>query len=212
MPITNAAERLTARRTIIRIAQTRCKPGSGTHPDVLRERTMRMRFPDLGTVLQGVPYAVVGAAATRLYMPERATSDLDIAIATGQSGVVTDRLLAAAYRFSGHLAVGGTSWLTPEGFPVDVLELQHPWVWAALGEAAANMDPHGMPIIALPYLVLLKLESGRAQDVADLSRMLGQADDEALARVRAAVSRYQPDAANDVESLISLGRLELADS
>jgi hypothetical protein len=38
--------------------------------------------------------------------------------------------------------------------------------------------------------------------------MLGLASEEELARVRAVVARYAPDEADDVESLIYLGRLE----
>jgi len=54
----------------------------------------------------------------------------------------------------------------------------------------------------------MKLESSRAQDIADLSRMLGAADGPTVDRVRAAVLAYRPDDAEDLESLIALGRLE----
>jgi hypothetical protein len=63
-------------------------------------------------------------------------------------------------------------------------------------------------VLVLPYLVLMKLESSRLQDTADLSRMLGLASEEELARVRAVVARYAPGEADDLESLIYLGRLE----
>lgn len=65
-------------------------------------------------------------------------------------------------------------------------------------------------MLALPYLVLMKLASSRLQDTADLSRMLGLASEEELTRVRAAVARYAPQEADDMESLIYLGRLELS--
>ena len=68
--------------------------------------------------------------------------------------------------------------------------------------------PHGIPVIALPYLVLMKLYAGRSQDIADITRMLGGADEDALGEVRAAVARFMPDAGEDVESMIALGRLE----
>jgi hypothetical protein len=44
--------------------------------------------------------------------------------------------------------------------------------------------------------------------VADLSRMLGAASPESLAAVRGAVTRHLPDAHDDLEQLIVLGRLE----
>lgn len=45
--------------------------------------------------------------------------------------------------------------------------------------------------------------------VADLSRMLGLASEEELARVRATVARYVPDEIDDLESLIYLGQVEM---
>ncbi len=54
----------------------------------------------------------------------------------------------------------------------------------------------------------MKLNAGRVQDLADVTRMLGQADDTMLHEVHAAVQRYMPDAAEDVESMITLGKLE----
>ena len=39
------------------------------------------------------------------------------------------------------------------------------------------MPPDGLPIIDLPYLVLMKLSASRTQDLADISRMLGLADE-----------------------------------
>ena len=37
-------------------------------------------WPDLRQVLTGIPWVVVGGVATRAYMPERATKDLDILV------------------------------------------------------------------------------------------------------------------------------------
>jgi len=50
--------------------------------------------------------------------------------------------------------------------------------------------------------------AGRAVDVADLSRMLGAASADALAGVRAAVDQHLPDARDDLDKLVELGRLE----
>ena len=45
-------------------------------------------------------------------------------------------------------------------------------------------DAAGFPVLDLPYLVLMKLETSRAQDLADLSKMLGLAADDELDRTR----------------------------
>lgn len=73
-----------------------------------------------------------------------------------------------------------------------------------------NRSPTGEPIIALPYLCLLKLEASRPQDLADLSRMLGGADDAMLDEARRVVDSYRGADRDDVASLIVLGKLEYA--
>jgi hypothetical protein len=79
------------RRVMIAMARRRQRPGSGSSLDFLRTRTTTMRFPDLSRMLGGVPWAVIGAAATRLYMPERKTSDLDVLVSSRSGAVVRER-------------------------------------------------------------------------------------------------------------------------
>ncbi len=205
----SAHDRAGVRRAMIRIALARCKPGSGSSRAFLLTRTTSLCFPDLSHVLGDTPYAVVGAAAVRAYMPERMTSDLDVAISSSDSEEARTRLRAAGYVYGGELAIGGSTWTTPERFPVDVIELDTPYAREAIAAAQRNRDAFGQPVMPLAYLILLKLESGRTQDIADISRMLGQADEAALDAVRRAVMEFSPDAAEDIESLITLGRLEM---
>lgn len=171
-----------------------------------------MTFPDLTPILESVPWATVGAAATRLYMPERTTQDLDVAIRAEDAAEARRRLTAAGFTYQSELAIGGSSWLTPEGFAVDVLECQEPWFDQALAEAQRNRDRQGLPILPLPYLVLLKFQAGRLQDLADVARMLGQAEEGALTSVRAVFARWLPGEREDLESLIALGQLEMRSS
>ncbi len=74
--------------------------------------------------------------------------------------------------------------------------------------ALPNYAPDGLPIIALPYLVLMKLSASRTQDLADISRMLGLAKEEELSKIRLIIKKYLPMAEEDLESLIMLGKLE----
>jgi hypothetical protein len=61
----------------------------------------------------------------------------------------------------------------------------------------------------LPHLALIKLRSGRITDMADLSRMLGLADDEVRRQVRELVARHgEPGDSEDIEQVILLGELE----
>ncbi len=132
-----------------------------------------MSWPDLTPVLSPIRWAVVGAAATRLYMPERVTQGMDIAVAAADGPEARQKLEASSFTYQGELHIGGSSWLSPEGQTVDMLEGEEPWWPEALAEAETNRDAQGLPILPLPYLVLTKFQAGRVQDLADVTRMLG---------------------------------------
>jgi hypothetical protein len=168
-----------------------------------------MQVPDLAPILGPIPWAVVGAVATRLYMPERTTRDLDIAVRNEDVLEVRRRLAEAGFKYQRELSIGGSSWLSPEGIQVDVLELAEPWLAQALLEAQRNRDAQGLPVLPLPYLVLMKFQAGRVQDLADATRMLGQAEEEVLGAVRRLFAHYSPADLEDLESLIMLGRMEI---
>jgi hypothetical protein len=197
------------RRILINMCRRRIRPGTGSSLEFLRRRTAMNPWPDLRPVLQGIPWVVIGAVATRAYMPERATGALDILVRREDGDEVRERLEAAGYTFVTHLAVPGFLVHSPEGVEVDVVLGDDPWLDEAL--AHPRQDPAGFPVLDLPYLVLTKLVASRLQDVADLSRMLGLASDEELSSVRAVVTRYAPTEMDDLESLIYLGRFEMKD-
>ena len=88
-----------------------------------------------------------------------------------------------------------------------MLEAEDDWVDAALSKP--NYSPDKMPVIALPYLVLMKLSASRTQDLADVSRMLGLASEKDLSEVRQVIALYLSTATEDLDSLIALGKLEI---
>jgi hypothetical protein len=191
------------------MARKRQRPGSGSTAEFLQRRTNLMRFPDLAPILAPLSWAAVGAAATRLYMPERATNDLDIVIHARDAAAVREKLTRVGATHQGGLSIGGSSWLLSDGFPLDVIESGEAWVHMALIEAKANQDAWGMPVLPLRFLVLMKFQASRVQDVADVTRMLGQASEEQLVAVRATFRQWLPDEMEDLESLIALGQLEI---
>ena len=140
-------------------------------------------------------------------MPERATKDLDILVRREDGDEVRERLEEAGYTFVTDLAVPGFLVRSPEDVELDVILGDYPW----LDEALRNprQDVAGYPVLDLPYLVLMKMESSRGRDVGDLTTMLGLASGEELDRVRAAVAQYAPTEIDDLESLIYLGRFEM---
>jgi hypothetical protein len=91
-----------------------------------------------------------------------------------------------------------------------VLHLDEPWAGAALAAAMADRDAAlDLPVLGLPYLVLLKLRAGRPQDLADVSRMMGCASDAAVDGVWTVVARFgSREDAEDLEQIVVLGRLE----
>lgn len=197
------------RRTIIDMALRRQRPGTGSGLDFLLQRTTNVQWPDLTPLLAPIHWAVVGAAATRLYMPERVTQDFDIAIAVSDASQVRQKLSAAGYKQEGELSIGGSRWQSPAGLQIDVIEGQDPWWPQALAEAQSNRDEQGLPILPFAYLILMKFNASRTIDLGDIARMLGLADETDLARVRQLFLTYAPDDVQDLESLIRLGKLEM---
>jgi hypothetical protein len=141
-------------------------------------------------------------------MPERATADLDILIQNTDGAAAQERLAAHGFIRKGDLSIGGSTWRSADDVGIKVIERGDPWVSEALDRARLNPDPQGLPILPLPYLVLMKLQASRAQDLADLTRMLGSANADALAEVRQSVRQFASADAPDLDSLIELGRLE----
>ncbi len=196
------------RRTIIDMALRRQRPGSGSSKRFLMKRTARVIWPDFDPILKPIPWAVTGAVATRLYMPERVTQDYDIAINPADDAAVRQRLRDAGYEYTAELKVGGSSW-RKDGLKIDVVEPGDEWVAAAIAQAQSNRDGQGLPIMPLPYLVMIKLRRGSLVDMGDLGRLVGCTDESALADVRALIAHYSPEDSPELESLIYLGKLEV---
>ena len=163
-------------------------------------------WPDLRPILKGIDWAIIGGVATRAYMPERMTKDLDILVQKNDGEAVVKKLEGAGYHVVSRLAVPGYLMLSPDGVELDIIFGSYPWLKEALAHPA--YDPAGYPVVKLPYLIILKMTAQRAQDWADVSRMLGWASDADLDEVRAVIKRYIPEDLEDLESLIFIGKKE----
>lgn len=203
MDLTTPAGR---RRLIIDIVRRRVRPGSGSSQEFLRRRTWS--DPGVAVDLKSLrtPFVVVGGIATALYMRQRVTLDVDILVRSSDAQGMAVELRAAGCREAGSLAFGGRMWVTPDGSDLDVLDSDEDWAIEAI--TSPRRSPTGLPVIDLPYLVLMKLDSSRTIDVGDVGRMLGGAGEDERDRVRDVIRRYRPDQLEDVESLIVLGALE----
>jgi hypothetical protein len=152
------------------------------------------------------PFTVIGAVATRLYMPERATRDLDLLVHNNDAAALAIEFSDFGLIRTGDLTIGGTSWATDSGYEIDVMESNLPWTHEAI--ATSKRSPDGLPIAGLPFLVLLKLNASRGVDIGDLSRMLGLASPAELDEVRQVIRQNQPADADDLEWLTALGAVE----
>jgi hypothetical protein len=195
------------RKLYIEIALRRCRPGSGSSQEFMKKRTWNHPVTNIKTIIKKTLFVVVGGIATRLYMPERMTDKLDILVLTQDAA--NRELEKAGSRRTGELSIGGSTWELPDGTYLDVIESRDSWVREAITNP--NKAPDGLPIIGLPYLVLMKPKASRGIDIGDLTRMLGGADETALQLVRRAVQDFLPDAVEDLESLIVLGKLEMGE-
>ena len=107
------------RRKFIEITKRRIKPGAGSTALFLTTRTWTNPVTNLSSLIT-VPYVIIADVATRLYMPERMTLDLDILIHYSQA----DRLyqdLGTKAILIGELSIGGTSWELPDKTVLDIL-------------------------------------------------------------------------------------------
>ena len=197
------------RHFLLALSLRRQQAGTGSAPQFLRRRTAMISWPDLRTILKGLRWTTVGAVATRAYMPERMTKDLDILVHYQDGDEALARLQKAGFQTASELSIAGYLLNAPDGTEIDLLLIPFAWLDEAFQQH--QQDAAKYPVLDLPYLVLMKMEAARVQDTADLSKMLGLTSHEDLARIREVVARYLPEAAEDLESLIYLGRLEMKD-
>lgn len=220
LPMRSAAER---RRFFLDRGLRRRRHGTGSGRAL--ESLMRLPRVELRVhpdeLFAGIPYCVVGGVATRAYMPERMTKDVAVLVAASDFSIAEQRLRDRGYvktssgenpcfRDSSN-GLFGTHW-EKGSTRVDVISSHGDWVDEALTHE--SRDQTGLRVIALPYLVLMKLDASRGQDQADVERMLGRLAPGEVERVAATVAQYldDPEVADDVRQYAALGQLEYRDS
>ncbi|MBL8088935.1 MAG: hypothetical protein JNJ43_01305 [Anaerolineales bacterium] len=194
------------RRIIIDMVLRNGKSGTGSAHEFMHRRTAMNPWPDLRPILKDVEWAIVGGVATRAYMPERMTKDLDILVHEKDGEAVIKSLEGAGYRIASKLAIPGYLMLSPDGTEVDVIFGNYRWLKKALSDL--GKDPAGYPVLKLPYLVMMKMNAQRVRDIGDLGTMLGWASDSDLDEVRAVIREFAPEDLDDLESLIFIGKKE----
>lgn len=136
------------RHLMLEMVKRRVQPGSGSALEFLHSRTAVEKWPDLREMLRGIPWLVVGGVATRAYMPERRTLDMDILVHFRDGAEVIERLKNAGYKIISPFAVPGYLMRSPRGVDLDVIFGKASWVREALSKP--NVDPANYPTISLP--------------------------------------------------------------
>jgi hypothetical protein len=190
------------------MALRRAARGTGSSSSFFERRTAMQPIPDLQRILGSLPWVLVGGLALRAYIPERMTLVVDILVHECNAAAARAALLDAGYDVTGLLSIGGFSvqGADPNAPPIDVLTRADSWLGAALANPVA--DPAGYPVLGRPYLILLKLQAGRTQDLADVQRLLAHVPQPERDSIRQLVMQEAPDLVEDYDSLCTLADLE----
>ena len=192
--------------------------GAGSDMDNL------MEMPRTGSGVAHVVDAIFGdisvflidAFAVAAYAPERLPKDVCYFVAAKRYGDAQARLRAAKWNETrtlafpdGALGLFGSAWTEDAGRKIDLLTSEQAWGLEAFA-APVSRDANGERVIPVPYLVLMKLDSARGIDQADLARILGRLSSEQVDDVIRIVERHysDPSAADDVWQYHENGKRE----
>jgi hypothetical protein len=164
--------------------------------------------PPLHQVLGATRWVLVGGLALRAYIPERMTLDIDILVHERDAQTVRIAFTNAGYQITGQLSIGGFSVQASDASlpPIDVLTREDSWLDAAL--SAPAHDAAGYPVLARVYLILLKLQAGRTQDLADVQRLVAYTSAAERLEFKQVVQQESPELIEDLDALFTLADLE----
>lgn len=170
------------------------------NPMLLSSVKLKSLLPD------DLRYVIVGGMAAAYYQPARFTEDIDLMVLAEASTKVEQSLRQAGWRQLGIISFGGSSWQSPNGELIDLLHApDQSWVSAAL-DAPIN-TPEGLPVIDLPYLLILKLAATRAVDISDIVGMLQQANELEKQRIRQIIATHRRDLLEDFDQFVAIAQL-----
>ena len=170
------------------------------NPMLLNPITLKSLLPE------NLPYVIVGGMAAAYYQPARFTEDIDLMLLAEISTVVEQALSQAGWTQLGIISFGGSSWQSPNGELIDLLHApDQSWVSAALDFPIKT--PEGLPVIDLPYLLILKLSATRAVDISDIVGMLQQANEIEKQRIRQIIAAHRLDLLEDFDQFAAIAQL-----
>jgi hypothetical protein len=170
------------------------------NPMLLSSATLKSLLPE------NLRYVIVGGVAAAYYQPARFTEDIDLMLLAEVSTTVEQALSQAGWIQLGVISFGGSSWQSPNGELIDRLHApEQSWVSAALDFPIKS--PEGLPVIDLPYLLILKLAATRAVDISDIVGMLQQANETEKQRIRQIIATHRRDLLEDFDQFEAIAQL-----
>lgn len=147
-----------------------------------------------------ISVALLGGYAMALYGSDRLTADLDFAASAPLSG----------FRPEKALGFGGYSSRLPNGTPVDIIlrDDEYRGLYEEAIERAECIE--GLPVVSVPYLMAMKMASGRGKDEVDLRWLMATYDEpEILDEARKVIRRHLGIyALKEFDAELSLARWE----
>jgi hypothetical protein len=200
-------------KALLALTKTRCKASDhALRPSIsptttYRLNSMLLSAEKLRSLLpQGVRYVIVGGMASAHYQPARFTEDIDLMVLAEDAITVEQALRGAGWTQLGVISFGGSSWQSANGELIDLLHApEQPWVTAALSSPIETLE--GLPVIDLPYLLILKLSATRAVDISDIVGMLQQASDPEKQRIRQVIATHRNDLLEDFDQFSAISQL-----
>ncbi|HJQ83832.1 MAG TPA: hypothetical protein VKA21_07145 [Candidatus Binatia bacterium] len=159
----------------------------------------------VGRILRAakIPFAVAGGFAVIEHGYERFTKDVDVLVYARDLFAAMDALRAAGFR-GGRTPIGARLRDESTGVDVDLLGTAFTGDERALARSARARRL--LPVLVVEHLILMKLESGRSKDDADIvevlkagasvatvTRYLGRTWPELLPRFRALAARARAE-------------------
>lgn len=123
------------RRVLLDMSLRRVRPGTGSSHEFIQRRTAMTEWPDLREILHGLDWVIVGGVATRAYMPEQVTDDLDILARPADEAEILACLMAIGYKRRESFTGRKHTLVSPQGTVVDIIPGCFAWLDGALNEA-----------------------------------------------------------------------------
>lgn len=135
----------------------------------------------------GIPHALVGGLAVGLHGHPRATKDVDFLVGE-EAFETTDPILTFRRELAEVVRIGEIDLLA---VPPNRRELRARLQVPESGE---------LPVISVEALILMKLDAGRPQDIADIHHLLDQGAN--VASIGQFIAAHAPDAVDQLASIL----------